>query len=149
VPARPDLGAAFVVHTRSLTETGALVGNRVSLRLRTRTNKDPNGWVMPTYAIVWRRVPGPSGQRNGTTPVAQIPMQYECYGPDMRTADLLARTLLAELFPDPPVSQGFKAANCAVFDMQEMGSPAQLQESETDLPRVVGTLLVRYLERPV
>jgi hypothetical protein len=140
MPPRPDLGAAMVVRTRSFTETNALIQGRVSLRMQ-------NTWQMPTYAVVWRKVPGPTSSRPGTVPVTQAPMQYECYGPDMRTADLLARTLLAELFPDPPTAQGFKAANCAVFDIQEMGAYAQVQELDTDYPRCVGTLLVRYLER--
>lgn len=102
---------------------------------------------MPTYGIVWRKVPGPVGTRDGTTPVARVPLQYECYGSDLRTADLLARTLLGELFPDPPTPQSFKAAGCAVFDIQELGAAAPLMESDTALPRVVGTLFVRYLER--
>jgi hypothetical protein len=148
MPARPDLVAAFISRTSQLSGTVALAGTRISGRLRVRSSTDPSGWQMPTYAIVWRKVPGPVGSRGGTMPVARVPMQYECYGSDLRTADLLARTLLGELFPDPPAPQGFKAAGCAVFDMEEMGAAAPLMESETAFPRVVGTLFVRYLERP-
>lgn len=148
MPPRPDLIGAMIEYTRNLPETSALVGPRVSARLRVRNPADPNGWLMPDYAIVWRKVPGPVGQRTGTVPVSQVPLQYECYGKDLRTADLLARTLLAELFPDAPASQSFRASNgCVVFDLQEMGAGAPLMDSPTDLPRVVGTLFVRYLER--
>lgn len=148
--ALPDVVAAFITRARALPNTSALAGARVSARLRIRDPKaDPNGWAMPTYAIVFRKVPGPTGARPGNVPIRQQPLQYECYGPDMRTADLLARTLLAELFPDPPEAQSFKAAGCAVMSIQEMGAGAPLQESDADLPRVVGTLLVQYGERPV
>lgn len=150
MPARADLVGAIIEHTLALPETTALVGKRVSARLRIQSNTDPNGWKMPDYAVVWRKVPGPVGPRTGTTPVVQVPLQYECYGPDLRRADELARTLLGELFPDPPESQSFRSPTngCVVFDLQEMGAAAPLMETPTDLPRVVGTLFCRYLERP-
>ena len=149
MPARVDLVGAMIERTLALPETAALVSKRVSARLRVKSQTDPNGWTMPDYAIVWRKVPGPTGPRHGTVAVSQVPLQYECYGPDLRRADELARTLLGELFPEPPDAQGFRSPSngCVVFDLQEMGAGAPLMESATDLPRVVGTLFVRYLER--
>jgi hypothetical protein len=145
----PDLIAAMITRARALPNTSALIGARASARLRIKDPKtDVNGWPMPTYGIVFRKVPGPVAERPGNVPVKQQPVQYECYGPDLRTADVLARTFIAELFPDPPDAQSFKAANCAVMSIQEMGAGAPLMESETDFPRVVGTLLIQYCERP-
>lgn len=150
MPARPDLAAALVVRTVQLTETNALIVGRVSARLKLFDAKnEPNGWKLPDYAIVWRKVPGPVPQRAGTVPLTSTTMQYECYGKDLRTADLLARTLLAELFPDPPAASGFIAAHCAVTKLQEMSSPYPSIDPDRSLPRSIGTLLVEYCERPV
>lgn len=142
MPAVPDLVGAMIAHTRALPETSALAGARVSARVQ-------NAWSLPQYAVVWRKVPGPTATRMGNVPVAQQPLQVECYGADLRTADLLWRTLHAELFPDPPTAQGFHAAGCAVIQLEQSGAAAPLMESETDFPRVVTTYVATYCERGV
>lgn len=145
----PDLISAFIAHTRVLPNTQALTQGRVAGRLRIQSTNDPNGWPVPCYAIVWRIVPGPVGARRGTTPISRWPVQGECYGADLRAADLLFRTLFAELFPDPPASHGFIANHCAVVTLDMLGAPAPLQETTTDLARVVFSMLVQFVERPV
>lgn len=147
-PVMPDVIGAFIVRTASLPNTVGLVADRVSGRLQLRDTKHPNDWDMPTFAIVYRIVPGPIGIRKGTVPVIKEPIQVECYGPNLMESRRLWRTLYPELFPDPPVAQGFIAARCAVMSIEQMGSAAPLQENETAFPRTVATLLVEYSERP-
>jgi hypothetical protein len=145
----PDLIAAFVAQSRALPNTNALTQGRVAGRLRIQGPTDPNGWPLPCYAIVWRLVPGPAGVRMGTTPISRWNIQGECYGTDLRAADLLFRTLFAELYPDPPAAHGFRQAHCAVISLDLLGAPAPLQESETDYARVVFSMLVQFVERAV
>jgi hypothetical protein len=153
-----ELVQAFITHTAALPNTTALVSDRVSGRLRTKSKQDPAGWQMPTFAIVYRDVPGPSEQEPGNVPLAREPLQVECYGPTLRESRRLWRTLRGELFPDSiqdiltgnqPQPQGFIASGCAVASLQLMGSAAPLQESPEDLPRTVATLFVHYCTRPV
>jgi hypothetical protein len=150
----PDIVGAFIEHTKTLTAVVAMIGGsastaRVSGTLRIKTNPDDlRGWEMPTTAIVYTSVPGPSPMGLGTMPVSASPIQYECYGTNRLSAGQLGRMLLGNLFPDPPATHGFIAAHCAVIGIQPMGGMAVIQETVTDFPRAVGTLLVSYVLRP-
>lgn len=119
---------------------------RVSGRLRVLGSPDdPDGWRMPTSALVYLKVPGPVRESQGTVPVRWEPLQYECYGANPLAAVQLWQTLMSSLFPDQTgVAQGFIAAHCAVMSVQSLAAGAPIQETPSDFPRVVGTLFVQY-----
>lgn len=105
---------------------------------------------MPTYAVVYMLVAGPTRPRSGRVPYKTQNIQVECYGPDLRTATELYRTWYSDFYPaEPTVAQGFIAAHCAVVSLEEVSSPLGLYGEETVWPRVVTTHLVQYLEVPV
>ncbi len=142
---------AFLVQTRLMPLTFALCGGRISVgRPRTQNANDPNGWVMPTYAVVYLMVSGPSMRRPGRVPFRSQNVQVECYGPDLRTAGELYRTWYSEFYPsDNHVAQGFIAAHCAVASLEEMSSPIALFGGENIWPKIVSTHMVKYFETPV
>lgn len=148
-PPLPDIVSAFIAHTATLPNTSAIVGSRISGRRRSKGEKDPQGWKMPTFGIVYHSVPGPVYFRQGTVPVTSENLQIECYGPNLMESKRLWRTLYTELFPDPPVPQGFHAAHCAVMSIQVIGQGAPAEETDTDFPRTIATILPQYCERPV
>lgn len=147
----PDILGSFIVRTQSMTETMALCAGRISGGgPRTRDVNDPNGWVMPTYAVVYSLVGGPAIPRIGRVPWKSQNIQVECYGPDLRTAGEMYRTWYSDFYSsDITVPSGFISGHCAVGSIEELGSPNALYGGENLWPKIVTTILVRYLEVPV
>jgi hypothetical protein len=147
----PDLAGAMIAHTRTLGQTYSLCQGRVSAgRPRTKNSDDPNGWVMPTYAVVYLLVPGPLLPRPGRVPFRSQNIQVDCYGPDLRTAGTMYQTWYGDFFPvDQHQPSGFIAANCAVSSLEEIGSPMALYGGDNVWPRVTTTVLIKYFEVPV
>lgn len=148
----PNLLAAFVARSRQLSDITNLVGNQITAgRIRTYDAKtDPQGWHMPSRALVFRGVPGPVW-RPYRIPVRGQPVQVECYGTDLRTADELWRTWFSNFFPSQlNIASGFVIQNLgvAVISMEEMGAPVPLYESESAWPRTITTIFTRYSEVP-
>jgi hypothetical protein len=118
-------------------------------RLRTRSPDDPSGWVMPTYGIVYYEVPGPLFRPYSRVPFRGQSIQVEFFGTDLRTAGELYRMWHAAFFPiENNRSTGFIAKNCAISSIEEVSSPAGLYQNETDWPRVVTAIMVKYSEVP-
>jgi hypothetical protein len=145
----PDVKRAFILRARSRPAITALTDTRIGGRLRVRSQNDTAGWVMPTRAIVFRIVPGPTPGKPGTTPWRWQPLQWECYGSTMEDATTLFNTFYEEFFPDLPTPQGFIAGGCAVASIKELGAPSEAQENPADFPRIVGTWLAEYAGKTV
>lgn len=148
--ALPDLLGAFLVQTATKSATYNLCNGRVSAgRVRTQNPDDPSGWVMPTRAVVYLMVPGPSMPRRGRIPFRSQNVQVECYGTDLRTANEMYRTWYSDFYPsDLAMPQGFIAAQCSVYSIEELSSPVALYGGENIWPKVVSTHFVKYLEIP-
>jgi|SRR6185437_7855515 len=149
--ALPDLAGAMIVRTRELADTYNLCQGRIAAgRPRTSSPDDPNGWKMPTYALVYLLVPGPLLPRPGRVPFRSQNIQVDCYGPDLRTAGLMYQTWYGDFFPvDQFRPTGFIAGHCAVSSLEEIGSPIALYGGENVWPRVSTTILVKYIEQQV
>jgi len=147
----PNWIAAFVQRTRQIPAITQMVGNQISAgRIRAYSAEDPAGWKMPSRAILYRSVPGPVW-RPYRMPVRGQPMQVECYGTDLRTADELWRTWYVNFFPsDPYTAQGFivPSLGVSIISIEEMGAPAGIYESESAWPRTISTVFVRFSEIP-
>lgn len=148
--ALPNLLAAFTEYTRNFPGIMNLTQGRITAgRLRTFGPEDPSGWKMPTYGIVYYEVPGPSFQRTGRLPFRGQSIQVEFFGPDLRTArDLYAEWYAAFFPPENNRQSGFVSKNVAVSSIEEGGSPAGLYQGQTDWPRHVTTIFVKYSEVP-
>jgi hypothetical protein len=144
----PDLVGAFIARTAQLSATYTLAGGRVSGgRPRIKGVDDPQGWEMPTYAIVYSAVPGPLFPRPGRVPFRSQNIQVDCYGPDLRTAGVLYQQFYADFFPaDNATPSGWIAGKCAVSSIEEISSPAALFGGENVWPRWTTTLLVKFVE---
>jgi len=145
----PNVLKAMLDQTRTFPDLVAMTNNQITGgRIRTFSVQDPTGWKMPSRAIVYHLVPGPS-VRYYRIPVRSQPIQVEWYGPDLRLADELWRTWYAHFFPSlPNVAQGFIQANCAVIQIDQMGATLGAYEAITGWPRVVQTISVLYSEIP-
>lgn len=145
----PNLLPVLTARTRNFPEIMALTQGRITAgRLRTYSAEDPSGWKMPAYAIVYYTAPGPVFRSSGV-PFRGQPVQVECFGPDLRTSYLLWSTWYSCFFPaDPFTAQGFIMNNCAVSSIEESGGPHSLFQGQTDWPRTVSTIFVKYSEVP-
>lgn len=149
VVALPNLLPALTARMRTFPEVMALTQGRITAgRLRTLSKNDPSGWEMPTYGLVFADVGGP-GWSQGRAPVRAQSVQLTAYGPDLRTADLLYRTVLPLLVPtDNYRPTGFIAAGVAVISIEELGTPVGLYQVGVDWPRSAGTLWIKYSSVP-
>lgn len=149
--ALPDLLGALLVRTATLTATYTLCGGRVTAGTpRIRSVTDPTGWVMPTSAIVYSAVGGPSMTRPGRVPFRSQNVQVTCYGSDLRTAGLLYQTWYADFYPTVNnTSQGFIAAHCSISSLEELSSPIAIYDRDTQWPYMVSTHLIKYSEVPI
>lgn len=147
----PNWLGAFMVQTRTFDDVMAMVNNRIAVnRPRTQSPQDPQGWKMPTTAIVYRGVAGPT-RRYFQVPVRRQTLQVETYGADARIAEQLYRTLYARFLPqDMLQAHGFvvPSLGVSVMSIQELGSPAVIYDPDTAWPRTISTWWVEFCELP-
>jgi hypothetical protein len=146
ITALPNIVGAVNAQLRSFNEITTLVGSnppRISAELKRE-------WVMPTHAILLRRVGGPGGDYWIQTQDTRIDVR--CYGSTGYEAARLWQIVHAVLCPNPAASGrsvSFRKAHCIVYNVTQESSPISLIEPETNWPFTSVPYIFKWSEVPL
>jgi hypothetical protein len=132
----PDHISAIMAWLRERPEGNAIKSN---LPVLAELDKRPAG-----YAVLVLGVGGPG--KDIYLPTYSSTIELRFYGPDKRTATLLARTLLPLIMPE--WRNGFVRRGCVVLNISSAGGWNELQEPDGTW-FIRQPALVRWKTRPV
>lgn len=136
VIATPDVVGAVIARLRAATPVTALTGTRISGALQ-------DAWPLPAYAVVVSGGRGGAGEIGPATYEERLDL--ECYGPDARTAAVLAATARAYLLDELRVrGVAWSAGATRVSTVRVGGGPIFRRDPDTGWPSYVLSVLVRF-----
>jgi len=137
----PDVWAALQARLKASSAVVALTTtDRIADEIKAAWAFGPKGKAK--YAVL---IQGPFGGPGETeAPLYRERYDMWCYGPDRRTALVLARTVRAAFIPPSGGAVGFTLAGACIHEIEEEAGPIALKDSVEGWWYVVQPYIVTY-----